>query len=82
MYCRICGAIENANLRGGRRGVLCDSCAADTPRKASRAAFEAAYWGRDVDSVPESIRAEFYSDYRASICTLPEYIKQTTSAIA
>ena len=82
MYCKICGDENNVKLRGGNRGVLCDTCAASTPRKAGRASFDAAYWGTgdDARAVPEGIKREFYDDYRASEKTLEQYIEATTSA--
>jgi len=79
MYCRICGNEENVTLRTGRRGLLCDSCAADTPAKVSREAFDAAYWDKG-DEVHHATRREFYDDYRASNITLAEYIRTTQSA--
>jgi monomeric isocitrate dehydrogenase len=80
MYCRICGNEENVTLRTGRRGLLCDSCAADTPAKVSREAFDAAYWDKG-DDAHEPTRAAFYEDYRASSFTLEAYIAQTVRAV-
>jgi len=80
MYCRICGTEQDVEFRGGNRGALCASCAKDTPRKAGRAAFDAAYW-KGAGIVPESTKREFYSDYRSSTHTLAEYIERTTSAV-
>lgn len=81
-YCRICGDIKTARPRGMNRGSLCDYCAKDTPAKVSRAEFEAEYWKDEngksnPGSVPDSIRREFYADYRGSKHELPEYIKAT-----
>jgi hypothetical protein len=64
MACKICGD-DNATYRSRSGMFLCPSCHRDTPAKATRAEFDAAYWD-GADDVPESIRREFYSDYRAS----------------
>lgn len=79
MYCRICGD-ETATYRPSKRQTLCDSCSKDTPVKVSRSSFDAQYWHNDT-SVLESTKREFYEDYLASECTLPEYIKATTSEV-
>lgn len=80
MYCKICGDENNISYRPGRRQVLCDTCAKDTPVKVSRSSFDRQYWGNDP-TVNESIKREFYEDYLASKNTLPEYIKATTSEV-
>ena len=79
MYCMICGDENSVKYRGGNRGMLCDSCAADTPAKVDRARFDAEYWGAEASNVPESTKREFYSDYRASSNTLADYITTTTT---
>ena len=61
MYCRICGTHRTVNYRRGPRMNLCDHCASETPRKASRQGFDKAYWRGEEDCVPESIKKEFYS---------------------
>jgi hypothetical protein len=77
--CRICGD-PNGHLRIGNRGVLCDSCCADTPRKVSREVFYREYFGADAATTSEAIKREFYDDYRSSTHTLADYIAATTSA--
>jgi hypothetical protein len=77
--CRICGD-PNGHLRIGNRGVLCDSCCDDTPRKVSREVFYREYFGADAATTPEAIKREFYDDYRSSTHTLADYIAATTSA--
>jgi len=44
-YCRVCGIEEGTEYRASKHQTLCGPCAAETPRKASRAAFERRYWG-------------------------------------
>jgi hypothetical protein len=79
MYCRICGVQEDSvRLRPSKRSVLCDSCSADTPRKASRESFERRYWGSNIGDVPRSTRNDFWSDYLASTLALDAYIEATT----
>lgn len=80
MYCRVCGDKRNVQYRLGKRQSLCDSCNADTPVKVSRESFDKAYWKNDP-TVSQSTKREFYEDYLASECTLPEYIKQTTFVV-
>ena len=81
MTCKICGTVYEVKPRKGPRMTLCDQCAKGTPRKASRERFDAVYWGRERRSVPESIKREFYSDYKTSVCTLQQYVDQTTNEI-
>jgi len=80
MNCRICGSEQDVKFYDGRRGVLCASCAADTPAKVSRAEFDAACWD-EGDDAHEPTRAAFYEDYRASSFTLEAYIAQTVRAV-
>lgn len=84
MYCRICGETNGIQYYPSKHNTLCRHCAKDTPRKVSRETFDREYWKSDdhnegPDSVPESTKREFYSDYLASTHTLPEYIERTTS---
>ena len=79
MYCRICGTHRTVNYRRGPRMNLCDHCASETPRKASRQGFDKAYWRGEDCCVPESIKKEFYNDYKSSTCTVSEYIEQTST---
>ena len=81
MYCRICGTENDVKWHAQNRGALCASCAETTPPKVGRAEFDAAYWGAEAATVPESTRREFYSDYRASCDTLAGYTERTTSAV-
>lgn len=79
--CKICGhedKKEKLIFRTSPFGYFCPSCSKYTPKKASRRNFDKAYWGKDKNTVPESTKIEFYSDYCASECTLSEYISQTT----
>ena len=78
MNCRICGTDNQVEYRRGSRMKLCAPCAKGTPRNAGRAAFDKAYWGSDAHEVSESIKKEFYSDYKTSSCTVREYIDDTT----
>ena len=80
-YCAICGDESGVNYWPGKYNALCPSCATDTPDKVSRAAFNVAYWGDTWEEVPQPIRGEFYDDYRASTCTLHEYVYQTTEEV-
>ena len=77
MYCRVCGDESTVKYHRPSGLFLCPDCAADTPRKASREAFDRAYWPTD-EIVPESTKREFYDDYQVSTHTLKEYIKATT----
>ena len=76
-YCRICGDKSGTQYYPTKHNTLCPTCAADTPDKVSRAAFNVAYWGDTWEEVPQPTRGEFYDDYRASTCTLAEYIEET-----
>lgn len=79
MYCRVCGVRENVEYRPSKLQTLCDPCSKETPRKIGREEFDAAYWkGEGADTVPESTKREFYSDYKTSTHTLEEYIEATT----
>ena len=78
MYCRICATHRTVSFRRACRMNLCDHCASETPRKASRANFDRAYWGAKFATVPESTRREFFNDYKVSCCTLAEYKEKTT----
>ena len=80
MNCRICGSEQDVKFYDGRRGVLCASCAADTPAKVSRADFDAAYWDGG-DDAHEPTRVAFYEDYRASSFTLEACIAKTVRAV-
>jgi len=77
MYCQVCGDERTAQYRASKRQTLCNSCSADTPRKVGRAAFEARYWGAEVESVPHQTRRDFYEDYLRSECTLAQYCAVT-----
>ena len=77
-YCKVCGDERETEYYPSKRQTLCPSCAADTPRKISREAFDRAYWRGDT-TVHPSIRREFYADYLASSYTLAEYIAATTA---
>lgn len=79
MLCCVCGATDNVGRYWDKRQVLCDACATDTPDKVSRTMFDRLYWGVDYETVPVSMRREFYSDYLASTDTLDEYVIATTS---
>jgi len=81
MICRICGTDRRVDYRRGPKMVLCTSCTKDTPRKASRITFDKAYWGAGATEVSESIKKEFYSDYKTSTCTVQQYIDQTTDVL-
>ena len=76
--CRICGD-EGARYRPAARNMLCKSCAADTPAKCTLEEFRAEYFAGD--NPPLSVLREFYADYLASMHTLAEYIKATTSEV-
>jgi hypothetical protein len=78
MYCRICGTNERVAFRKGPRMALCVYCAEGTPRKASREGFDKVYWGSGASKVTESVKREFYGDYKASKHTVQEYIDVTT----
>jgi len=80
-YCRVCGIESGAEYRASKRQVLCSPCASETPRKASRAAFERRYWGAGVDSVPRSTRDAFWSDYLTSVSALDAYTESTTEYV-
>jgi hypothetical protein len=80
MSCNICGTTDSRYRRGSLQ-TLCDHCSRDTPNKASRLVFERCYWGAGLDSVPRSVRREFYADYLASTCTLQEYRQSTTEVM-
>jgi hypothetical protein len=77
MTCQICGEEGHVKAYVRQRQVLCRACAARTPAKVSRAAFEAAYWGDHVAEVPLGTRREFYSDYVASTYDVSGYIAAT-----
>ena len=74
--CRICGD-GGARYRTAARNVLCDSCSNDTPAKCTLEEFREEYFAGD--DPPLSVLREFYADYLASMHTLAEYIKATTS---
>ena len=79
-YCKVCGDDRTAEYRPAQLQTLCNRCAENTPRKASRAGFDAAYWtGGDLATIPESTKREFYSDYLTSAHTLKKYINATTT---
>jgi len=80
-YCRVCGSEAGIEYRASKRQSLCGPCAAETPRKASRAAFERRYWGAGVGSVSRSMRDSFWADYLTSVCTLADYIESTTEYV-
>ena len=80
-YCRICGDETGVEYYPTKHNSLCPSCAAGIPDKVSRESFDVAYWGKDRKDVPQPIRGDFYDDYRASTCTLDEYIIQTTKEV-
>ena len=77
--CRICGSINNVSYHAGNKGMLCDFCAKDTPRKVGFERFVEVYFdGEDMTAYPnKSTAKEFYSDYRASTDTLKEYVQST-----
>jgi len=80
MYCRICGTHRTVEYRRRCFMNLCDHCSSETPKKASRYFFDKRYWSNSND-VPESIKKEFYNDYKTSRCTVAQYIEQTTERI-
>jgi len=80
MYCKICGTHRTVNYRRGPKMNLCDHCASETPKKASYTNFNKKYWAEPA-IVPESVKREFYSDYKASRHTVQEYIEATSSWI-
>jgi hypothetical protein len=77
MACLICGD-DNATYRNRSRMFLCDPCHKETPAKVSRETFDREYWD-GADDVPDSIRREFYSDYRASSYGSVASYRETTS---
>jgi hypothetical protein len=80
MYCKVCGDERDVQYYPAKRQTLCPTCAAETPRKVSRRAFDAAYWDGE-DDCPESTRREFYEDYLHSDSTLEDYIERTVSVV-
>lgn len=81
MHCRICGDENGVTYRPTKRQALCESCNADTPDKVSRDIFNRYYWPKEArETVPDSTKAEFYSDYLASEHNLMQYIDATTTA--
>ncbi len=74
--CKVCGD-ENSRYRVGKRQSLCDSCNAETPRKVSREEFDKKFWSVP-NAIPESVKTEFYDDYKTFSCTVQEYIKQAS----
>lgn len=80
MHCRICGTSKKVKYRRGPRMSLCPDCAAGTPKKATYEGFTKKYWA-DPGLVSESIKREFYNDYKTSKHTLQEYIDVTSSWI-
>lgn len=79
MHCRICGEEERAEYYPSKRQALCRSCAGDTPRKMPRSTFDKRYWGRELSTVPEGTRREFYSDYLACSGSFARYVEDTTA---
>ena len=78
MICQVCGD-SPAERHPSKRQRLCPSCAADTPRKIGRDAFDRAYWHGEGDPPPEATKADFYEDYLRSSHTLKSYIATTTT---
>lgn len=79
MGCRICGD-PTATYRGRSGLTLCDWCHEETPKKVDRETFEREYWKGWADTVPESIRREFYDDYRHSTYgPVADYVAATVS---
>lgn len=79
MGCKICGD-EDAHYRVGKRMRLCDSCNMETPVRISREEFDEQYWSY-ARSIPESVKREFYDDYKTSSLTIEQYIKQTSETL-
>lgn len=81
MQCRICGDERDVLYRQRSRQFLCRSCHAHTPAKVSRETFERLYWAGDDPLPCQSIRDEFWDDYRSSGCgSVAEYIRATVEA--
>jgi ribosome-binding protein aMBF1 (putative translation factor) len=81
VYCKICGTHRTVDYRRGSRMNLCDPCATETPKKATYEGFNRAYWGAGSKSVSESVKREYYSDYKVSTHTVKEYIEATSAWI-
>lgn len=82
MYCQICGDTHNVALYPRKRQTLCESCAADTPNKISRAVFDRAYWSDGgADGPPEAILRDFYEDYLRSNLGFRAYVNRTTAQV-
>ena len=80
MYCRICGDETSVKYYPAKRQSLCAFCAKDTPRKVSFETFVAKMFAGDEDC-PNSIKRDFYDDYKASSDTLDEYIRKASEPI-
>ena len=80
MSCQICATPFEVK-RYKTKGRLCSQCASTTPRKASRMAFDKAYWGSKYEEVAEGTRKEFYRDYMTSTHTVKESIEAPTHHI-
>ena len=79
MYCQICGTEQGIKFRKRSGLVLCTQCHNITPKKVSQKKFDKLYWGKDFNTIDESTRRSFYSDYRMSVCqSVEEYIRVTT----
>ena len=77
MPCKICGD-PITRWRPENRQTLCNSCAADTPRKIGRSEFDRKYWGPDFEEVHPETRREFYEDYLTSSQNFRDYQESTT----
>ena len=79
MYCNICGTEKSVSFYIKKACQnLCDYCAKDTPNKVSKESFCKAFFNTTPDNVNRSMLNEFYSDYRASVCTLKDYVDACT----
>lgn len=82
MYCQVCGDTYDIAYYPRKRQSLCATCAADTPNKISRAAFDRAYWSDEAaGDPPEAIRREFYEDYLRSNLGFRAYVNHTTAQV-
>ena len=81
MYCKICGTEYKVKFRPSKLQNLCEFCNKETPKKMSKHNFDKKYWGKDFESVPQSVRSEFYSDYLASSNTFKKYLEETVDII-
>jgi len=79
-YCRVCGDDRDVRWYATKRQFLCRGCAATTPRKVSRSAFDRLYWD-NPETIPDHVKREFYSDYLTTALTVREYRERTTSTV-